>query len=131
MKLGSDAIKKMADLDNNAGLVDPKVKRQAEAAYKAQQNKPSTGYSAAPVDGALDDKSIAADMLTQAVRMHNEATGMINEAARMKKEAEKMFPGVRMMDLPKMAPMPVMEAEKPAVKKGRPAKAKVAAHAAE
>lgn len=131
MKLGSDAIKKMADLDNNAGLVDPKVKRQAEAAYKAQQNKPTTGYSAAPVDGALDDKSIAADMLTQAVRMHNEATGMINEAARMKKEAEKMFPGVRMMDLPKMAPMPVMEAEKSAVKKGRPAKPKVAAHAAE
>jgi hypothetical protein len=52
----------------------------------------------------------------------------------MKKEAERMFPGVKMMDLPKMAPMPTVETETvkaPAVKKGRPAKAKAAAHATE
>jgi hypothetical protein len=39
-----------------------------------------------------------------------------------------------MMDLPKMAPMPTVETETvkaPAVKKGRPAKAKAAAHATE
>lgn len=131
MKLGSDAIRKMADLDNNAGLVDPKVKRQAEAVFKAQQNKPSTGYSAAPTDSALDDKSIAANMLVQATRMHNEATGMINEAARMKKEAEKMFPGVGTKDVSKPMAMPMMDTEKSAVKKGRPARAKVAAHATE
>jgi hypothetical protein len=138
MKKGEDAVRKMAEIDNSRGIVDPKVKRAAEAAYKATQQSRSApveaGYTAAPTDGALDDKTIAANMLTQAVRMHNEATGMINEAARMKKEAERMFPGVKMMDLPKMVPIPQVEVEAPpvvAVKKGRPAKAKAAAHATE
>jgi hypothetical protein len=138
MKKGEDAVRKMAELDGARGLVDPKTKRAAEAAYKAGQQAPRStveaGYTAAPTDGALDDRAIAANMLTQAVKMHNEATSLINEAARMKKEAERMFPGVKMMDLPKMAPIPQVETEAPpapAVKRGRPAKAKAAAHATE
>ena len=119
MKKGEDAVRKMAEIDGARGLVDPKQKRAAEAQYKAEQQAPKaqSGYTAAPTDGALDDKSLAANMLTQAVRMHNEATSMINEAARMRKEAEKMFPGVKMMDLPKMAPIPTVETETPAPKK--------------
>ena len=86
---------------------------------------------AAPQDGALDDRTIAANMLTQAVRMHNEATGIINEAARMKKEAERLFPGVKMMDLPPMAPLPVVETTQPVAKtRGRKPKL-AAAHAAQ
>ena len=119
MKKGEDAVRKMAEIDGARGLVDPKQKRAAEAQYKAEQQAPKaqSGYTAAPTDGALDDKALAANMLTQAVRMHNEATSMINEAARMRKEAEKMFPGVKMMDLPKMAPIPTVETEAPAPKK--------------
>jgi hypothetical protein len=119
MKKGEDAVRKMAEIDGARGLVDPKQKRAAEAQYKSQQQAPKaqSGYTAAPTDGALDDKSLAANMLTQAVRMHNEATSMINEAARMRKEAEKMFPGVKMMDLPKMSPIPTVETEAPAPKK--------------
>ena len=119
MKKGEDAVRKMAEIDGARGLVDPKQKRAAEAQYKSQQQAPKAqaGYTAAPSDGALDDKALAANMLTQAVRMHNEATSMINEAARMRKEAEKMFPGVKMMDLPKMAPIPAVETEVPAPKK--------------
>ena len=119
MKKGEDAVRKMAEIDGARGLVDPKQKRAAEAQYKSQQQAPKaqSGYTAAPTDSALDDKSLAANMLTQAVRMHNEATSMINEAARMRKEAEKMFPGVKMMDLPKMAPIPTVETEAPAPKK--------------
>ena len=119
MKKGEDAVRKMAEIDGARGLVDPKQKRAAEAQYKAERQAPKaqSGYTAAPTDGALDDKSLAANMLTQAVRMHNEATSMINEAARMKKEAEKMFPGVKMMDLPKMVPIPTVETDTPAPKK--------------
>jgi hypothetical protein len=119
MKKGEDAVRKMAEIDGARGLVDPKQKRAAEAQYKSEQQTPKAqaGYTAAPTDGALDDKALAANMLTQAVRMHNEATSMINEAARMRKEAEKMFPGVKMMDLPKMAPIPTVETEAPAPKK--------------
>ena len=119
MKKGEDAVRKMAEIDGARGLVDPKQKRAAEAQYTTEQQAPKaqSGYTAAPTDGALDDKSLAANMLTQAVRMHNEATSMINEAARMRKEAEKMFPGVKMMDLPKMAPIPTVETDTPAPKK--------------
>ena len=119
MKKGEDAVRKMAEIDGARGLVDPKQKRAAEAQYKSEKQVPKaqSGYTAAPTDGALDDKSLAANMLTQAVRMHNEATGMINEAARMRKEAERMFPGVKMMDLPKMSPIPTVETETPAPKK--------------
>jgi hypothetical protein len=119
MKKGEDAVRKMAEIDGARGLVDPKQKRAAEAQYKSEQQAPKaqSGYTAAPTDGALDDKALAANMLTQAVRMHNEATSMINEAARMRKEAERMFPGVKMMDLPKMAPIPTVETEAPAPKK--------------
>jgi len=46
-------------------------------------------------NSALDDKSLATNMLSQAKRMEIEAKGMIAEAARMKKDAQRMFPGVR------------------------------------
>jgi hypothetical protein len=51
---------------------------------------------AAPAGGALDDKSLAANMLAQAKRMEIDAKGLVAEAARMKKEAQKMFPAVNM-----------------------------------
>jgi len=132
MKQGEDAVRKMAEIDGSRGLVDPKQKRAAEAEFKKQQSMPvESGYTAAPMDGALDDRAIAANMLTQAVRMHNEATGIINEAARMRKEAERLFPGVKMMDLPPMAPLPVVETTQPVAKtRGRPPKL-AAAHAAQ
>lgn len=131
MSKGADAVKKMADIDGASGIVDPKTKRAAEAAFKNQQQEKyeaaQTGYSAAPIDGALDDKSLAANMLAQAKRMETEATSMINEAARMKKEAEKMFPGV----IAKAAPTTVTETVKTTAKRGRPAKAKAVVNATE
>jgi hypothetical protein len=71
----------------------------------------------ADASNALDDKSLASNMLTQAKRMEADAQGLINEAARMKKEAERMFPGV-VINNTVQAP-----ATEPAKKRGRPAKA--------
>lgn len=127
MKQGEDAVRKLAEIDAAAGLVDPALKRKNEAAYKAtveaqakqrEQVKPVNGYMEAPTDGALDDKQLAAGMLAQAVRMQNEATAMINEAARLRKEAEKMFPGVKMVETPKAPAVPELEPTAPA-KRGR------------
>jgi hypothetical protein len=70
------------------------------------------------VDGALDDKALASNMLAQAKRMEVEAQGMIAEAARMKKDAERMSPNVTPAVL---APPP----EPP--RRGRPPKAEKAA----
>ena len=124
MKLGDAAIKKMAQNDASRGLVDPQVKRRAEAEFKSQQSQQQTAPKfQAPQDGALSDKDIAANMVFQAKKMETEAKAMIAEAARMKKDAQRMDPNV----VAKEAPAPVAKAD--TSKRGRPSKTKVAADA--
>lgn len=98
METGEAARQRMQKIDESQGIVDPSVKRKAEAEFKRQQERdsqiPPVPNVAASPDGALDDKSIAMSMLSQALRMQSEAEGMIKEAARMKKEAQRMYPGV-------------------------------------
>lgn len=115
MKMGTDAIKKMAEADATRGLVDAPTKRAAEAEFKS--GRQSTAPTQASADSALSDRDLASNMLTQAQRMETEAKGMIAEAARMKKEAEKMFPGV-------VAKETTTVTAKTSGKRGRPAKAK-------
>ena len=127
MKLGEEAIKKMAQNDASRGMVAPEVKRKAEAEFKASQTKqattPATPAFQAPATGALSDRDIAANMVFQAKKMEIEAKQMIAEAGRMKKEAQRMDPHV----VAKEAPAPVAKAE--TSKRGRPAKTKAAADA--
>jgi len=111
MEMGTEAAKKMADLDKNAGMVPPEVKRQAEQAFKREQQQTRATTMQASTDSALDDKAIAGNMLTQAKRMEAEAKGLIAEAARMKKEAQRMFPGVNLNDAAP-EPSPVTTAPK-------------------
>lgn len=125
MKLGDAAVKKMAQNDASRGLVDPTVKRRAEAEFKASQQQPQAPFQA-PAQGALSDRDIAANMVFQAKKMENEAKAMIAEAARMKKEAASMDPNV----VAKEAPTPAGEVAVKA-KRGRPAKAKAVADAAQ
>lgn len=115
MKTGEEAIKRMAQNDAARGMVAPDVKRTAEAAYKAGQQAPVQTSN----DGALDDRTLAANMLVQATRMEAEAKGLLAEAARMKKDAERMNPGVvpTESNLAPIAPPP---------KRGRPPKASTA-----
>jgi hypothetical protein len=124
MKLGEEAIKKMAENDASRGLVDPQVKRKAEAEYKAQQTQQTQQTAApkfqAPQDGALSDRDLAANMVFQAKKMETEAKQLIAEASRMKKEAQKIDPRV----VAKEAPAPAAES-----KRGRPAKTKAVADA--
>ena len=97
MKLGDEAIKKMAENDASRGLVDPQVKRKAEAEFKASQQASQQAVPPAlkaGADGALSDRDIAANMLAQAKAMEINAHNMIAEAARMKKDAERMDPTV-------------------------------------
>lgn len=130
MKLGDAAIKKMAENDASRGLVDPTVKRRAEAEFKAsQQQQPATQPFQAPQNAALTDRDIATNMLTQAKQMEINAKQMIAEAARMKKEAANLDPNVVAGDPANLPPV-VAEAPK---RRGRgPAKPKtVVADAAE
>ena len=115
MKQGEEAIKRLAENDAAQGLVDPSVKRAAEAAFKNRQAPAQQPVQAA--DSALSDRALAQNMLNQALRMESEAKGLIAEAARMKKQAENMDPTV-------IAPVPsaLARAEEPK-KRGRPSNA--------
>jgi len=130
MKQGEDAIKRMAQNDASRGMVEPGVKRAAEAAYKKDRaEKADPNYVAPPVlkagqDGALTDRDIAANMLAQAKAMELNAKQMVAEAARMKKDAERMDPTVNAKNA-KKAPPPAV-AETAPVPKARRSKAKVA-----
>jgi len=88
MKTGEAAIRRMAQNDAAQGMVDPAVKRAAEAAFKNQQSQPVTDAD------PMSDRAIAANMLAQAQRMEAEGKGLLSEAARMRKDAERMDPGV-------------------------------------
>lgn len=119
MRQGEAAIKKLAESDAARGLVDPAIKRKAEAEFKRQQTSQPPVQSA---DGVLSDRVLAQNMLTQAQRMEAEAKSLLSEAARMKKEAEHMDPTVI-----SVAPIPN---EQPAKRgRGRPTKNKVVADA--
>ena len=130
MKQGDEAIKRMAQNDASRGMVEPGVKRAAEAAYKKDRaEKADPNYVAPPVlkagqDGALTDRDIAANMLAQAKAMELNAKQMVAEAARMKKDAERMDPTVNAKNAKKA--LPVAVAETAPVPKARRAKAKVA-----
>lgn len=107
MESGTEALKKLQELDQNAGMVPPETKREQEKEFKrqrlereAQLNRQGQPPVAVDPNAALDDKALAANMLSQAKRMESEAQGLIAEAARMKKEAERMFPGVMPSALP-------------------------------
>lgn len=115
MESGDAALKRMQELDANAGFVDPAVKRKAEKAFKEGRISEAEAL-VAPVTGALDDQSLAANMLAQAKRMEADAKGLVAEAARMKKDAQRMFPSVNMKSA---KPVPVAVAVEPAVTKTR------------
>ena len=125
MKLGEEAVKKMAQNDASRGMVAPEVKRKAEAEFKAKQTQPTPAQTfQAPAQGALSDRDIAANMLAQAKKMEIEAKQLVAEAGRMKKEAQKMDP--RVVAKVAAAPAPAVESTS---KRGRPAKTKAVADA--
>jgi hypothetical protein len=100
MESGTEALKRMQEIDKSSGMVAPEVKRQAEANFK--NNRQSVTPLRAPENGALDDKAIAGSMLQQAKQMELDAKSMIAEAARMKKDAARMFPSATTSDAKKV-----------------------------
>lgn len=77
MATGSDAAKKMKELDDNAGFIDPTAKRNTTT-----------------VD-PLSDEGIANDLLEQSNKMIAEAEGLMAEGARLREEAYNMNPSLK------------------------------------
>jgi hypothetical protein len=85
MKMGEEAVKKLADMDASMGLQDPiDVARR----MRGQPNKEpvqSTGDT-------LGDQTLANNLRQQAERMQREAKGLLAEVDRLLKEAATLDP---------------------------------------
>ena len=87
MKLGEDAVKRMAELDQSRGLQDP-----ADVARRMrgpQGNQPPVVASSGDL---LGDTTLANNLRQQAQKMSAEAKGLMAEADRLLKEAAQMDP---------------------------------------
>jgi hypothetical protein len=128
METGQAAIDRLKELDNSSGMVDPYTKRKAEAEYKRGQERQTSNYEP-PVQAsstdALDDRSIATNMLSQAKKMEIEAKGLIAEAARMKKDAQRMYPKVNLQGFVDTPNVTVAPASEKSPRRGRPPKSQV------
>ena len=83
MKLGEDAVKRMAELDQSRGLQDP-----ADVARRMRGAKDATVPKGLQASGdALGDQAIAQNLRQQAAKMDIEAKGLMAESARLHKEA--------------------------------------------
>lgn len=113
MKMGEEAVKKLAEMDASMGLQDPvDVARR----MRGPQNPPvqSTG-------DALGDSALAQQRLQQAQRMAAEAKGLLSESERLMAEAKQLDPSISV-------PMSGATVEVPVRKtRGRPKKAVVSA----
>jgi len=102
MKLGEDAVKRMAELDKSRGLQDP-------ADVARRMRGPQANQPVVPSGDLLGDASLAKQRIEQAQKMEREAKGLLAEAQRLKQEAQTLYPS--------LAPKPakVSKAKKAAV----------------
>ena len=94
MKMGEDAIREMADLDNNRGMTG-KVKQKDDFGREVGAGANNRGAQVAGSDAAkaLDDASLATNLQQQAARMAAEAKGLLAESERLMKEAQALAGG--------------------------------------
>ena len=89
MDKGEEAIKKMADLDKNAGMTGKREAREVGQNPASRSNVPT---STATIADVLTDDQLAAQRVAQAAKMKLEAQQMLAEAARLEAEAADLNP---------------------------------------
>jgi hypothetical protein len=90
MSKGQDAIKRMAELDANAGMTG-KRRAQEPREVGAPRNSRATP-AAIPTDAVLTDEDLAQQRLDQAQRMRESAKQLLAEAERLASEAAELTP---------------------------------------
>jgi hypothetical protein len=114
MKMGEEAVKKLADMDSQLGIQDPTAVARRMRGDKVPE------LDTAPVQSsgdALGDAALAANLRQQAERMSLEANGLLAEAQRLVDQACGLDP---VMASPALDSTPVKT-------KGRPKKTPVTA----
>ena len=95
MKMGQDAVKRLAELDASKGMTG-KVRPRDEFGREIGAPINQVSQGAATVAGsdaarALDDATLARDLQNQAQRMAAEAKSLLAESERLMKEASSMI----------------------------------------
>jgi hypothetical protein len=107
MDKGEDAVKRLAEIDSQAGMAPKKRIREGrevgmppnnQSISRTNQNVDANTNAAAyikgavPADGVLTDEHLAADRRTQAENMKKQAEQLLAEATRLENEANKLAP---------------------------------------
>lgn len=92
MQQGEEAVKKLQEMDKSRGMQTP-----AEVARRMRETSPvqSQPQDVSPSTiGALDDRTLARQRMSQAMKMENEAKGLLAESQRLMKEAQELDPNI-------------------------------------
>jgi hypothetical protein len=92
MDKGADAIKKMADLDSNAGMSGKRREPREVGASPLSRSNPANIPNNVNVGDILTDEQLSAQRVAQAAKMKLEAQAMLAEAARLESEAADLNP---------------------------------------
>jgi len=87
MKMGEEAVKRMAEMDRSMGLQDP---ADVARRMRGQQNN----QPIVPSGDLLGDASLAKQRMEQAQKMEREAKGLLAEAQRLTQEAQTLDPSL-------------------------------------
>jgi len=87
MEAGEDAVKKLADIDNNRG-----TKGVLEEGREVGEPAKTSAASVNTNSSILSDADLAQQRLAQADRMEAEAKNLLAEAKRLKEEAKSLTP---------------------------------------
>lgn len=91
MELGEEAVKEMAELDKNAGMVGRKRNNVNELRTPANsRSTPAVVENNISINDVLTDEQIASQRLSQAQKMQQEARALLAEADRLQKEAQSL-----------------------------------------
>lgn len=86
LETGSDAAKRMADIDSGRGFADPAKQSARDLGEPAKVEKRVN------TNEALSDADLGNNLLEQAKRMESEAKTLMAEAKRLKEEAKQFTP---------------------------------------
>jgi hypothetical protein len=101
MEKGEEAVKRMADLDKEAGMVGKKKVREGREVGMPPNNTSvsrtnidveGNASAAALIKGVLSDDDLATQRLSQAEQMKAQAEQLLAEAKRLEKEAKQLSP---------------------------------------
>lgn len=91
MAQGEQAVKRLEDLDKNAGMVTKRAKESREVGAPVNTRAGAVDVPAS-TDGVLTDADLAKQLLDQSVSMKAQAEQLLAEAKRLEQEAKTLKP---------------------------------------